>query len=80
MPGSRGAGRRSLHPEDDNGGRSFKERHQDRLICPEYGKEMAKGSLVMHRQTQHGVAKGGSGLAGDKADGGDEPNEGVIES
>ena len=31
----------------------------EQVLCPECGKDMAKGSLVMHRQTQHGVAKGG---------------------
>ena len=34
---------------------------------------MAKGSLVTHRQTQHGMAKGGLGLEGDEYNGGDEP-------
>ena len=34
----------------------------------EYGRELAKGSLVTHRQTQHGVAKGGLGSEGGKAD------------
>ena len=43
--------------------RKFKEWHQERererVLCPESGKELAKGSLMTHRQTQHGVAKGG---------------------
>ena len=39
-------------------GRSFKERHQEWVLCPESGKEMSKRSLVVHHQTQHGVAKG----------------------
>ena len=29
--------------------------------------------MVTHRQTQHGVAKGGLGSEGDKADGGNDP-------
>ena len=38
------------------------------------GKELAKGSLLIHRQTQHGVAKRGLGLEGDEADeSGDNP-------
>ena len=35
---------------------------------PQNGKYLAKGSLVMHRQTQHGVAKGGLGSEGGMAD------------
>ena len=27
------------------------------MICPECRKELARGSLVTHRQTQHGMAK-----------------------
>ena len=34
---------------------------------------MARGSLVTHCQTQHGVDKGGLGSERDDADGGDEP-------
>ena len=54
-------------------GRSFKERQWERVLCPECGKEMPKGSLVMHCQTQHGMARGGLGPEGDEADRGDEP-------
>ena len=54
-------------------GRSFKERQKERVICPECGKELANGSLVTHRQTQHGVAKGGLASEGDKANGGNYP-------
>ena len=54
-------------------GRSFKERQWERVLCPECGKELAKGSLVTHLQTQHGMTKGGLGSEGDKADGGNEP-------
>ena len=39
-------------------GRSFKEWKRERVLCPECGEYMAKGSLVTHRQNQHGVAKG----------------------
>ena len=38
-------------------GRSFKERQRDWVLCPECGKELAKGSLVTHRQTQDSVDK-----------------------
>ena len=41
---------------------------------PECGKELAKGSLVTHHQTQHGVAKGRVGSEGDEAyRGGNDP-------
>ena len=39
-------------------GGGFKEQQREWILCPECGKELAKGSLVTHRQTQHGVAKG----------------------
>ena len=39
-------------------GRIFKEREQERVSCPECGKELEKGSLMTHLKTQHGVAKG----------------------
>ena len=42
-------------------GQSFKERQWERVLCPECGKETAKGSLVAHRQNQNGVEKGGLG-------------------
>ena len=53
-------------------GRSFKEQQWERVLCPECGKELAKGSLVTHRQNQHGVTKGSLGLEGDEADRGDD--------
>ena len=53
--------------------RRFKERQRERVICTEYGKELAKGSLVTHRQTQNRVAKGGLGSEEGGSDGGDEP-------
>ena len=51
-------------------GPSFKEQQQERLLFPECGKDMTKGSLVTHLQTQNGVAKGGLVPEGKKADGG----------
>ena len=42
------------------------------MLCPECVEELAKGSLVAHRQTQNGVAKGGLGQVGDEEDGGGE--------
>ena len=36
------------------------------MICPESGKEVSKGSLVVHHQTQHGVTKGRLGQEGDE--------------
>ena len=77
MPVSRCAGRQGLHPEDDREGRRFKERERERererVLCPEYRKDMVKGSLVTHHQNQHGMAKRGLGPEGDKAEGGDNP-------
>ena len=35
------------------------------MFCPECWRELAKESLVMHRLTQHGVAKGGLGQEGE---------------
>ena len=40
------------------------------VSCPECGKDLAKGSLVNQRQTQHVVDKGRLGLEGDESDGG----------
>ena len=55
------------------GGRSFKERQLERVLCPECGKELTKGSLVEHCQMQHGVATEGSGQEVDKEGGCDKP-------
>ena len=43
------------------------------MLLPEYGKELAKGLLVVHRQTQHGVSKGELGQEGDEEYRGDLP-------
>ena len=43
------------------------------MLCLECGKEMAKGLLVAHNQTQHGMAKGVLGWVGDEEDGGEDP-------
>ena len=51
--------------------RIFKERQWERVLFPECGKELDKWSLVTHRQTQNGVAKGKLGSEGYKAYGGD---------
>ena len=50
--------------------RRFKERQRERVLCTECGKELAKGSLVTHRQTQNRVAKGGLGSEEGGSDGG----------
>ena len=52
-------------------GNISKESQQEWVICPECGKEVEKGSLVLHRQTKHGVAKWRLGQEGDKEAGGD---------
>ena len=55
-------------------GRSFKEQQQEQVSCLECGKELAKGSLVTCRQTQHGGDTGMLGSEVDKVDrGGDKP-------
>ena len=43
------------------------------MLCPECGKDMTKGSLVTHRQTQNIVAKGGFVPEVDEAERGYEP-------
>ena len=43
------------------------------MICLECGKEVSKGSLVVHHQIQHDVAKGRLGQEVYKASGGDKP-------
>ena len=54
-------------------GRSYKERQRERVSCPECGKDLARGSLAAHCQTQHGVTKGGPRQEGDREGRGDEP-------
>ena len=44
------------------------------MLCPEYGKELSKGSLMVHHQTQHGVTKGRLGQEGDEASEGNKPS------
>ena len=60
-------------------GRSHKERQRERVNCPECGKDLARGSLAAHHQTQHGIEKGGPGQKGDGEDGGDKPREHRME-
>ena len=48
-------------------GRRYKEIQRERVICPEYGKGLTRGSLAAHCQTQHSVAKG---VAGQELEGG----------
>ena len=57
-------------------GMIFKEQQRERVPCPECGKDLAKGSLVNHRQNQHGGTKWGLGSEGgstDKVKGVDDP-------
>ena len=51
-------------------GSSFKEQERERVLWTECRKEMAKGSLLKHRQTQHGVVNGGLRLECNLAAGG----------
>ena len=41
------------------GGKIFKDHQLERVLCPECGKDIKKGTLVTHLHTHHGVAKGG---------------------
>ena len=43
------------------------------MLCLEYGKNLAKGSLVAHLQTQHSVVKWGSGQEGNEEVKGKDP-------
>ena len=52
-------------------GRSFKEQKRERVLFPDCGKYLSKGSMVTHHQNQHVVDKGGLGLERYKADRGD---------
>ena len=55
-------------------GKIFKEQQREKVLCLECGKDLYNGSLVTHRQTQHGVAKGRLASEEDEADrGGDKP-------
>ena len=54
-------------------GNSYKEIQRERLLCPECGRDLAKGSLEAHRQTQNDVVKVGSGQEGYKEGRSDEP-------
>ena len=51
----------------------FKERQWERVLYLECGKELVKRSLVVHRQTQHGVAKEGSGKEDNEEGRGNKP-------
>ena len=42
-------------------GQRYQERQQEQVQCLECGKDLARGSLASHRQTQYGVARGGAG-------------------
>ena len=54
-------------------GRSYKERQRERVICIERRKELARGSLAAHYQTQHDVAKRGTGQKGNGEGRGNKP-------
>ena len=55
-------------------GRSYQERQRESVQFTECGKDIARGSLAIHRQTHHRVSRGGAGkkdYEGD-GDGGDD--------
>ena len=47
-------------------GRIFNKRQRELVIYLECAKELAKGSLVAHRQTHNSIAKGGLGQVDNK--------------
>ena len=53
--------------------KSYKEQHRQRVNCLECRKDLARGSLAAHRQTQYGVVKGGLGKEGNGEGGGNDP-------
>ena len=53
-------------------GRSYQDRQWERVHCLECRKDLARGSLVAHLQTQNGVARVGLGQEGDKESGDDK--------
>ena len=54
-------------------GSSFKDKEREQVLWMECRKDTAKGSLVKHRQTQHGVVNGGLRLECKLAAWGDNP-------
>ena len=59
-------------------GRIFKEHKQEHILCPECGKDLAKGSLLTQSQTQHGVGKGGLVSEGGETDRSDRGNNPIT--
>ena len=56
-------------------GRSYQERHRERVRCTECGKDLARGSLDTHYQNHHGVVRGRSGQEDDDGSGGGKPRK-----
>ena len=56
-------------------GRSYKERQWEQVNFLECRRDLARGSLAAHHQTQHGIAKGGLGQEVSGEDGGNDPVE-----
>ena len=54
-------------------GNIFKERQREQVLGSECRKELAKGSLVVHRKTHNGMDKGGLVQEGDEKSGGNDP-------
>ena len=49
--------------------------HREWVQCTECRKDLARKSLAVHGQTQHGVERGESGQEGKEESGGDNPRE-----
>ena len=56
MPGGGDPVRGGIWQKDDGGGPTYRECQKGRVLCRDFGKEMAAGSLASHRVTQHGRA------------------------
>ena len=78
MLGRRGDVRRGLHMADYRGGTKFQGDKSGTDALPRVREVTEKGFLVVHRQNQHRVAKGGLGQEGDEEAGGDEPSTYMI--
>ena len=53
--------------------RIYEERQWERMNCPECGKYFTRGSLAVHRQINHSVAKGGPVQEGNRDGRGNKP-------
>ena len=60
-------------------GNSYKKRHWERVNCLECRKDLTRGSLAAHRQTQYSMEKGSPGQEDNRKGGGDDPRTYIME-